>query len=219
MSAAHLLDIYHALENHFGDLHWWPAKTKDEVAIGAILTQNVSWANVEKALALLAEQGLLSLAGINRAPFDQLEHCIVSTRYYKTKAKKLKAFAEYFLTIWHGDWELLQKAGIDKARHGLLGVWGIGPETADDILLYAAELPSFVIDTYTKRIFARLGYIDEKISYADLRHWFMSQLPSDIGLFNQYHALIDALGHRLCLTRKPSCPQCPLEYLCKYDTR
>lgn len=216
MNTDALFTVYRKLEEHFGDLHWWPAKTKDEVAIGAILVQNVSWANTAKAVERLKSEGLLSLSSLQDASLECIETQIVSTRFYKTKAKKLKAFASYFIANWNGDWHKLGSAGLVTARRSLLSVWGIGPETADDILLYAAELPIFVIDTYTKRVFSRLGFTDETISYENLQKWFMDQLPHDTSLFNQYHALIDALGHHTCLSKKPLCHLCTLQSLCAF---
>ena len=216
MNTDSLMTIYRELDRYFGDLQWWPAESKDEVAIGAILVQNVSWSNTEKAIKRLKEANLLTFRNILLCSQEQMEAFIVSTRFYKTKAQKLIAFATYFISKWQGDWRLLQQEGLTTARQELLSVWGIGPETADDILLYAAELPSFVIDAYTKRIFTRLGYIDEGVRYEELREWFMRLLPPDVPLYNQFHALIDALGHRICLPQKPQCPSCPLLLYCGY---
>lgn len=211
-----LLRIYQLLDDHYGSLHWWPADTKDEVAIGAILVQNVAWSNTIKAIDRLRNENLLTLASLVDAPLTQIEACVVSTRFYKMKAKKLQAFAVHFSTKWNGDWRHVHEAGLTVARPDLLSVWGIGPETADDILLYAAALPTFVVDAYTTRIFTRLGIVSEGIRYEPLRALFMDYLEPDTALYNQYHALIDALGHRVCLNKQPRCPACPLLALCAW---
>ena len=209
-----LLDIYERLFAHYGDRRWWPADTPEEVIIGAILVQNVAWKNVETAIARLREKGWLSLRALRETPIEEVEECIVSTLYYRMKARKLQAFAAMVEAEFAGDAGLMLALPADELRARLLAVWGIGPETADDIILYAANQPSFVIDTYTRRIFSRLGLMEEKATYDELRAFFMRHLTADVALYNQYHALIDALGHSLCLKKRPRCRECPLCAMC-----
>lgn len=211
---ARLLEVYERLFAHYGDRRWWPADTAEEVIIGAILVQNVAWKNVEKAIAQLRDRDWLTLAALHEAPAEDIEECIVSTLYYRMKARKLKAFAAMVETEFGGDANLLLALPAADLRTRLLSVWGIGPETADDIVLYAAHQPSFVVDSYTRRIFFRLGVTREKATYDELRDFFMRHLPLDVGLYNQYHALIDALGHSVCLSKRPRCGECPLQSLC-----
>jgi len=211
-----LLYIYQLMFDHFGDRHWWPAETREEVIIGAILVQNVSWASTVKAINKLREQHLLTFKALSQSPLEIIETCIISTRYYRMKAKKLKAFAQYLEEEFSGNLDACLAQPMNTLRGQLLAIYGIGPETADDILLYAAERPSFVVDAYTKRIFHRLGYIEESIPYEELRQWFMLHLPENVALYNQYHALLDATGHHYCSTRNPDCRSCPLLNICHY---
>lgn len=210
-----LLTVYHTLENFYGDLHWWPADSPEEVIIGAILVQNVAWKNVEKAIENLREVGLLGFEKINQTSLEEIEPLIKSTLYFRMKAKKLKAFAEHVRLHHGGRIESLLQRPLNEQRVELLSIYGVGAETADDILLYAAELPSFVVDSYTKRVFSRLGYVRPDIPYETLRNWFMAHLPNDVRLFNQFHAMIDAVGHRLCSAKNPKCQLCPLVELCQ----
>jgi endonuclease III related protein len=209
-----LLHIYDLMFQHFGDRQWWPAETREEIIIGAILVQSVSWKNTMKAIELLKEHQLLSFAALYDAPLEDIEACVRSTRYYKMKARKLKAFAAHIVERYNGDLALLFAQPMEDLRRELLSIYGIGPETADDIVLYAANMPSFVVDAYTKRIFSRLGWVYEDIPYEVLRQWFMDHLPQDVKLYNQYHALIDGVGHHYCLNQKPKCSECPLKVLC-----
>jgi len=215
IATTHLLDIYERLFAHYGDRRWWPADTPEEVIIGAILVQNVAWKNVMTAIARLREKGWLSLGALREAPIEEVEECIVSTLYYRVKARKLQTFATMVEAEFAGDAGLMLALPADELRARLLAVWGIGPETADDIILYAANQPSFVVDAYTRRIFFRLGLTKEKATYDELRTFFMRRLAPDVALYNQYHALIDALGHSLCLNKRPRCGECPLRTLCK----
>lgn len=211
-----LMDIYHRMYATFGDRRWWPAETAEEVVIGAILVQSVAWSNVVKAIDCLRQRGLLSLEALHAAPLEVVAECVVPTRYYRAKAQKLKAFAAHVHERHDGSLERMFEQDTETLREELLSVYGIGPETADDILLYAAGKPSFVIDAYTKRIFSRLGLIDERIGYEPLRAWFMRHLPADVALYNNYHALIDAIGHHFCSVRRPACTSCPLRAVCRH---
>ncbi|MBX5437143.1 MAG: endonuclease III domain-containing protein [Alicyclobacillaceae bacterium] len=202
--------------HHFGDRRWWPAETQEEVIIGAILVQGVAWSNTAKAIHNLRSQDLLSLRAIHAAAVEDIEACIVPTRYYRAKARKLKAFAEHVQTHHGGDIGAMLAQPMGELRSELLSIYGIGPETADDILLYAAGLPSFVVDTYTRRIFHRLGYTAPDIPYEVMRAWFMDHLPPEAPLYNQYHALLDAVGHNCCTNRRPQCERCPLAPACNH---
>ncbi|MCL6548757.1 MAG: endonuclease [Alicyclobacillus sp.] len=209
-----LMDIYNRMFEHFGDRKWWPAETVEEVVIGAILVQGVAWSNTVKAIDNLRQRGLLTIPALHRASAEEVETCIVPTRYFRMKAKKLKAFAAHVEDRYGGDLAAMFDQPLEPLRTELLGIYGIGRETADDIVLYAAGKASFVIDSYTKRIFHRLGYTAEEVPYEWMRAWFMDHLPADPALYNQYHALIDAVGHHFCSHKQPLCAPCPLRSLC-----
>ncbi len=211
-----LLTIYSALESTFGDLHWWPADTDEEMVIGAILVQNVAWKNASLAIEQLRHQEWLGFSRILEARQEELEASIHSTRFYRIKAKKLKAFATHLNHHYEGCLQTMLSQPMHHLRKELLNIYGIGKETADAIILYAARQPSFVIDAYTVRIFDRLGFSVPSTDYESFRLWFMDVLPADTRLFNQFHALLDRLGHRLCTTRNPRCEECPLQSCCMY---
>lgn len=213
--AADLDDIFERLYRQFGDLGWWPADSSEEMAMGAILVQNVSWSNTVKAIASLEANDLLSFSAILAADEADIERCIVPTRYYRMKTKRLKAFARMLHETYHGQIDRLLAENGDRLRSILLAVKGIGPETADAIALYGAGEPSFVVDAYTKRIFHRLGFTASDIPYEHMRAWFMCTLPRDANLFNHFHALVDRLGNSVCLP-KPRCGSCPLENVCQH---
>jgi endonuclease-3 related protein len=206
------------LRGHFGHRHWWPGETPFEVAIGAILTQSVAWSNVEKAIAALKGAGMLSPAGILQADDSQLAALIRPSRYPNAKAAKLKAFVRHLQERYGGEMAAMAVGDPAVLRPELLRIWGVGPETADSILLYALEKPVFVVDAYTRRIFARLGHLAEDTGYAAMQEVFQSALPPDVPLYNDYHAQIVALGNNLCFLRKPFCGQCPLQDTCLYPT-
>jgi len=207
----HFLDIYNSLLKHFGPQHWWPGETPFEVIIGAILTQNTSWDNVEKAIASLKASGKFTPEGLFKLPTEKLALLIKSSGYFNIKAKRLKNFLSFLFDDYEGDIDRMLKEDGHILRHKLLNVNGIGPETADSILLYAAEHPIFVIDAYTKRIFSRHGYIDADATYHQMQELFMKCIPQDTCLYNEYHALIVRVGKELCRTN-PHCDSCPVEY-------
>jgi endonuclease-3 related protein len=213
-----LLNIYECLYQHFGPRGWWPADTPWEVAVGAILTQNVAWRNVEQAIANLKEANLLGLQEMQLATEEEIASRIRPTRYYNTKARKLKVFVNYLTEHYAGELSNLWHQPLEKLRLELLNLWGLGPETVDSILLYAGNQPVFVVDAYTRRIFNRLGLLPEKVTYAEMQRFFMDHLPVEVELYNEYHALIDALGNRLCLNRSPKCHLCPLADQCQGKT-
>ncbi len=210
-----LLEIYQKLDSHFGPRGWWPAETPFEVCVGAILTQNVAWRNVVKAVAALKEEGLMSVEAVYSAPAEKIAGLIRPARYYNQKTKKLKAFCSLVVDRYGADLERLFTLPAAELRRQLLEVRGIGKETADSIILYAAQQPVFVVDSYTFRIFSRLGIIPEEWGYDQVQEFFTRNLPRDAGLFNQYHALIDGLGHHYC-SGTPRCGRCPLAYRCRH---
>lgn len=215
-----LHQIYEKMYTAYGPQYWWPSKDKNnretEIIIGAILTQNTAWTNVEKALHNLRENNLIDFKKINKINSKKLANLIKSSGYYNQKAKKLKAFSDY-LKKFDFDFDNLKKKKLNILREELLKIHGIGKETADSILLYALNKPIFVIDAYTKRIFQRLGLADEKTNYDDLQNLFEKNLTKDSKLFNEYHALLVRLGKDVC-KKKPICNECPLIATCSYAT-
>jgi len=207
----HFLDIYNSLFKHFGPQDWWPGETPFEVIIGAILTQNTSWDNVEKAIVSLKASGKFTPEGLFKLQTDKLALLIKSSGYFNIKAKRLKNFLSFLFNDYEGNIDRLLKEDGHLLRHKLLNVNGIGPETADSILLYAAEYPIFVVDAYTNRIFSRHGYIPADATYHQIQELFVGNLPKDIQLYNEYHALIVRVGKELC-RKTPRCNSCPIEY-------
>lgn len=191
-------------------MHWWPAKTPFEVIVGAILTQNTAWANVERAIANLRRERLLTPRTLERVPQGKLARLVRPSGYFRQKARKLKAFVRFLRRDFHGSLRAMFGTPTAELRERLLCVHGIGPETADSILLYAGNHPVFVVDAYTKRILLRHGLIDEKTSYEDVRQLFERNLPRDAALYNEFHALLVNVGKNWCRTQQPRCDECPL---------
>jgi endonuclease-3 related protein len=206
-----LLSLFRRLHKAFGPRHWWPADTAFEVVVGAILTQNTAWRNVKKAISNLKAERLLTPQALKKLPVEQLSSLIRPSGYYNMKAKRLKHFLAFLYAETGGSLERLMARDLTTLRGQLLSVNGIGPETADSILLYAGNKPSFVVDTYTKRILFRHRLVPEDISYDETRDFFMDSLEPDVSMFNEFHALLVHLGHRYCLKRKPKCAECPAE--------
>jgi len=204
-----LHDIYDRLLAVFGPQHWWPAESPFEVILGAILTQNTAWKNVATAIGNLRRHDLLSFERICALSRDELANLIRSSGFYNEKAKKIKTFCQHILTNWDGGLEHFLALDMERLRTDLLAIRGIGPETADSIILYAAFKPSFVVDTYTHRIFSRHGWVEESIAYEDLREFFMGAMDPDIQLFQEFHALLVRTGHLYC-RRTALCNSCPL---------
>jgi endonuclease-3 related protein len=204
-----LMEIYSKLYQAYGPRDWWPGETSFEVMVGAILTQNTSWRNVEKAIQRLKEKRVLSPEGIFRLKKSQLASLIKSSGYYRIKADRLQAFINFLFEEFGGDLKKMGRERPGKLREKLLGVKGIGPETADSILLYGLKKPIFVVDAYTKRILSRHGVISEKASYEEVQKLFINYLPFDEKLFNEYHALLVYLGKTVC-KKIPRCEICPL---------
>jgi len=204
-----LQDIYQRLIAHYGPQHWWPAQEPFEVIAGAILTQSAAWVNVEKAINNLKAAGALSPGALRHLPQSEVARLIYSCGYYNAKAQKLKAFTQWLGEQYNDNLATLFANNIDCLREQLLGIYGIGEETADSIILYAANKPTFVIDAYTRRITSRLGMAPKSSSYAAYQNLFMANLPADARLFNEYHALLVRLAKRACQPR-PLCQQCCL---------
>lgn len=202
-------ELYDRLYASFGPQHWWPGDTPFQVIVGAILTQNTAWTNVEKALANLKSADLLRPERLHGAQTARIAQLIRPSGYFNVKARKLKAFMQWLYGGYGGSLRRMFKRELPTLRAELLEIFGIGPETADSILLYAAEKPIFVVDAYTRRIAARLGWTKDDVSYDDLQRLFMQNLPRDVALFNEYHALLVALGKNYCLKSKPRCGVCP----------
>ncbi len=207
-----LPDLYQRLFVEYGEQHWWPGETPFEVMVGAILTQNTAWTNVEKAITALKEADALNPDALRIRPLDELAALIRPSGYFNAKARKLRALGEYL-----GEYEddidaVFGSQPLNELREELLGLHGVGPETADSMLLYAGNLPSFVIDAYTMRVLSRLGIIDadERPSYEAVRALFHKALPTDVQLFNEYHALFVAHGKDVCKSRNPLCGECVL---------
>ena len=203
-------EYYNSLFTAFGPQHWWPGKTQFEVIVGAILTQNTSWTNVERAIANLRRAKLLSASAIEGAPPSQLETLIRPSGYFRQKARKLKAFCAFLRTEYRGSLKRMFETPTIVLREKLLGVFGVGPETADSILLYAGEHPVFVADAYAKRMLARHGWADAEAKYDDIRWMVERQFPGNTERFNEFHALIVNAGKNFCRAHEPLCGECPL---------
>ena len=215
VSRALLMEIFAILLQRYGPRHWWPADTPLEVCVGAILTQNTNWGNVEKAIANLKQAGVLSLPALGELDRERLAQLIRPSGFFNVKSVRLQEFLGWLgerygslEAMFSGDWRLL--------REELAAVRGIGPETCDSILLYAGGKPSFVVDAYTKRLFSRLGLLGETDGYQQVRGLFMAKLPAEHALFNEYHALIVEQCKRHC-RKRPLCDGCPLRGLCARD--
>ncbi|MBK5276727.1 MAG: endonuclease III domain-containing protein [Desulfuromonadales bacterium] len=208
-----LMEIYERLFSRFGPRHWWPAETPFEVCIGAILTQNTAWTNVEKAINNLKQADCLSPEVLKDVDHEQLAELIRPSGYFNVKSRRLKDFTAWLFLNHNGSLEQMFAGDWRELRPELLQVRGIGPETADSILLYAGGKPSFVVDAYTRRLFHRLGLLPAGAGYDRTRDLFMEALPADVQLFNEYHALIVEQCKRFCRTRS-ACNGCPLQGIC-----
>lgn len=204
-----LMDGFRRLSRHFGPRRWWPGDTAFEVMVGAVLTQNTNWKNVEKAIANLKKAGVLDPHKLLKISPERLASLIQPAGYFRVKTKRLRNFLKYFCENYGGDAKRMAKFPAAHVRHELLAVNGVGPETADSILLYALNKPVFVIDAYTKRILMRHGACAEDDGYAELQEFFMDRLSPDAALYNEYHALIVETGKDYC-RKKPRCDECPL---------
>jgi len=204
------LDIYERLDAFFGPQGWWPGETPLEIVVGAILTQNTNWSNVCKAVENLKNNGLLSYEALLGLSLEDLAWHIRPSGYYNVKAGRLKNLLRMIEEHYQGELNLLLQDDMMSAREHLLSVQGIGPETADSILLYGGNHPLFVVDAYTHRIFSRHSLLPDETDYAAMQEQFMKALPADSALFNQYHALVVRVAKEYCKKNRPLCDPCPL---------
>ena len=212
MSYDRLMEMYQLMYDRYGPQHWWPGDGTFEIIVGAILTQNTNWTNVEKAIANLSAAGCLCPEKLYEMDQQELAALIRPAGYFNVKAKRLKNFIDWLFKEHGGSIEGLEGYNVYSLREELLAINGIGPETADSICLYAFGKPVFVVDTYTCRILGRHGLIDSESGYEGVQEFFQSSLPDDVELFNEYHALLVRVGKDHCKP-KAKCQGCPLESL------
>jgi len=210
-----LLDIFSILLKSFGKRNWWPADTDFEVVIGCILTQNVTWKSVEQAIIKLKAENLIDIDNILSVEPSKLAGLITTTRYYNQKAASIINFCEILKKDFNGELKKLFDIDTPSLRRYLLSLKGIGKETADSIILYAANKPIFVVDAYTKRVFSRLGYFESNPTYDEVQDFFQRNLSVDTYLYNEFHALIVAFAQYYCKSSKPLCVECPIKNFCK----
>lgn len=209
---ATLHEVYERLVDAYGPQHWWPGESALEVMVGAVLTQNTSWRNVERAIENLREADVLSPAALHDVPREELAELIRPAGYFRLKAGRLKNLIDFVVDEFGGSLDDMFAVDVHTLRGQLLSVNGIGPETADSILLYAGQLPTFVVDTYTARVLKRHGWIEPEADYHAIKDHFEGNLEADVALFNEYHALLVRVGKHHC-SRTPKCDGCPLEPL------
>lgn len=205
-----LIKIYNKLYFFYGPQYWWPGNSPFEIAVGAILTQNTNWSNVEKAIKNLKNAKALNARALHDMPIQKLASLIRPAGYFNVKAKRLKSFIDFLIGNYNGSMKRMQKEDAESMRKKLLHIHGIGPETADSILLYALDKPVFVIDAYTKRVLSRHKILDYNASYDEYQELFHKELDEDLQLFNEYHALFVRVGKDYCKP-KQQCEKCPLK--------
>jgi len=205
-----LLKIFDVLLRAFGKRHWWPGETPLEVMVGAVLTQNTSWKNVEKAIASMKARGLMDMGALHAVRTEVLADVIRSAGFFNIKSKRLKNLTSVLCDEFDGSIRKMKLIDTEGLRKLLLAINGLGPETVDSILLYAFDRPVFVVDAYTKRFARNHGLLDDEDDYHRIQDYFQRNLPSDTYLFNEYHALIVALGQTWC-KKIPLCGKCPLQ--------
>lgn len=207
------IEAYERLFEHFGPQNWWPGETNCEILVGAVLTQNTNWSNVAKAIDNLRNAGLLDCSLLASCSLEEISEHIRPSGYYNLKAQRLKNLLAMIDDCYGGNLDCLLVDEWRRARENLLGVKGVGPETADSILLYCGGHPVFVVDAYTHRVFSRHNLVEEETDYATIQETFMGNLPDDPLLFNEFHALIVRVASIYCKKSKPLCEQCPLQGL------
>ena len=212
-----LQNIYRQLMECYGPQHWWPAEEPFEVMVGAILTQSAAWLNVEKAIDNLKASKVMSPQALRHLSLPEIATLIRPCGYYNSKARKLKSLVNWLEEYCNDNLDKLFDINTNQLRQQLLSIYGIGEETADSIILYAANKPVFVIDAYTRRIISRIGLAPGSNSYTAYQSLFMDNLPADVRLFNEYHALLVSLGKNVC-RKRPLCQQCCLCGMCRFGT-
>jgi len=212
MSTTSPLDIYQQLFASYGPQHWWPGDEPFEVMVGAVLVQNTAWKNVEKAICNLKESGLFDPHALLGIPIEELQQLLRPAGYFRLKATRLRNLLRFVVQEYGGCLDSMFATDLATLRQQLLRINGIGPETADSILLYAGGLPTFVVDTYTQRVFKRHGWIEPEADYHSVKEHFEHYIPIDIDLYNEYHALLVRVGHLHC-RKSPKCENCPLASL------
>ena len=203
-------NIYQRLYSYYGPQNWWPGETPFEILVGAVLTQNTNWSNVVKAINNLKARQMLSFDTLQAAAVEEIAECIRPSGYYNLKAQRLGNLLQMIDREYGGELDGLLSDQTSRARDNLLSVKGIGPETADAILLYCGNHPLFVVDAYTHRVFSRHSLVPEECDYNELQELFMDTLHPDPQLYNEYHALIVRVGKEYCKKSNPLCEQCPL---------
>jgi endonuclease-3 related protein len=204
------MQVYEHLLARFGPQHWWPGDSPFEIMIGAVLVQNTAWRNVERAIANLRDAGVMQPRAMYALPPAELAELIRPAGYYQVKSRRLRNLLKFVIDEYDGSLDAMFRTGIATLRDQLLAIHGIGPETADAILLYAGGLPTFVVDTYTHRVLARHGWIEYDAGYRAIKDYFESGLPADRALYNEYHALLVRVGKDFCHRTQPNCTGCPL---------
>lgn len=212
-----LQEIYDRLLARYGPQSWWPGDSPFEVMVGAVLVQNTSWQNVEKAIRNLREQDLLDPRRLYEVPPEELEGLIQPAGYFRVKARRLRNLLEFLVQRYDGSLQAMFATSLPELREQLLSISGVGPETADSILLYAGNLPTFVVDTYTYRVFSRHGWIGFDADYDQIKDHLESGLAQDVAMYNEYHALLVRVGKECCRKSKPLCDGCPLADLLPDD--
>jgi len=208
--AQYLLQAYERLLDTFGPQHWWPGDSPFEIMVGAVLVQNTAWPNVERAIANLREAGVMEPRALYALPPNELAELIRSAGYFQVKARRLRNLLKFVIDEYDGSLEQMFGTDVATLREQLLAIHGIGPETADAILLYSGGRPTFVVDTYTHRVLARHGWIGYEADYHEIKSHFESSLPADASLYNEYHALLVRVGKEFCRRTAPKCEACPL---------
>ena len=221
MDFSQRLEHIHALlKKTWSTDEWWPNEAGPfETCLGAILTQNTSWLNAEKALCSMKKEGLVSIEKVREIPINELATIIRSSGYYNAKAKKIKSFVDYVYANYNGIICDILKQPITKLRNALLEIYGIGNETADDIILFASNKPSFVVDAYTLRIFSRIGILQKNVDYSTAQQFFHKNLDNNTLLFQEYHALVVILAQNNCHKSLPECITCPIQNECEWGRK
>ncbi len=205
-----LLQAYERLHTTFGPQHWWPGESPFEIMVGAVLVQNTAWRNVERAIANLRDAGVMEPSALYALPSEELAELIRPAGYFQVKTHRLRNLLKFVVEEYDGSLDAMFRTSVGTLREQLLSIHGIGPETADAILLYAGGLPTFVVDTYTHRVSARHGWIGYDADYHEIKDRFESDLPADAPLYNEYHALLVRVGKEYCRRSAPKCEVCPL---------